>query len=78
MMALQLYLIPTMETPLTGADAAIMADAFHKALRKLDFAGRTIEQGDSPEAQEPKEHRLLGCKLAEEGRDMRSVGRLYK
>jgi hypothetical protein len=26
------------ETPFSGADAAIMADVFRKALRKLDFA----------------------------------------
>jgi len=32
-----------------------MADAVHKALRKPDFVGRTIEEGDSPEAQEQKE-----------------------
>jgi hypothetical protein len=62
------------ETPFSGADAAIMADAFRKALRKPDFAGRTIEEGDSPEAQEQKEHRLLSRELAEEGRDIRSVG----
>jgi len=62
------------ETPFSGADAAIMADAFRKALRKPDFAGRTIEEGDSPEALEQKEHLLLSRELAEEGRDIRSVG----
>ncbi len=62
------------ETPFSGADAAIMADAFRKALRKPDFVGRTIEEGDSPESQEQKEHRLLSRELAEEGRDIRSVG----
>jgi hypothetical protein len=62
------------ETPFSGADAAIMADAFRKALRKPDFVGRTIEEGDSPEAEEQKEHRLLSRELAEEGRDIRSVG----
>jgi hypothetical protein len=31
------------ETPFSGADAVIMADTFRKALRKPDFAGRTIE-----------------------------------
>ncbi|KAI9465409.1 hypothetical protein BJY52DRAFT_1243810 [Lactarius psammicola] len=61
------------ETPFSGADAAIMADAFRKALRKPDFAG-PIEEGDSPEGQEQKEHRLLSRELAEEGRDIRSVG----
>jgi hypothetical protein len=62
------------ETPFSGADAAIMADAFRKALRKPDFAGRPIEEGDSPESQEQKEHQLLSRELAEEGRDIRSVG----
>lgn len=62
------------DTPFSGADAAIMADAFRKALRKPDFAGGTIEEGDSPESQEPKEHQLLSRELAEEGRDIRSVG----
>ncbi len=63
------------ETPFSGADAAIMADAFRKALRKPDFVGRTIEEGDSPEAQEEqKENLLLSRELAEEGRDIRSVG----
>jgi len=62
------------ETPFSGADAAIMADAFRKALRKPDFVGRTIEEGDSPDAQEQKEHLLLSRELAEEGRDIRSVG----
>ncbi|KAF8272008.1 hypothetical protein EI94DRAFT_1697803 [Lactarius quietus] len=61
------------ETPFSGADAAIMADAFRKALRKPDFAG-PIEEGDSPDGQEQKEHRLLSLELAEEGRDIRSVG----
>jgi hypothetical protein len=64
------------ETPFSGADAAIMADAFRKALRKPDFAG-PIEEGDSPESQErqeQKDNRLLSRELAEEGRDIRSVG----
>ncbi|KAI9509191.1 hypothetical protein F5148DRAFT_1367313 [Russula earlei] len=61
------------ETPFSGADAAIMADAFRKALRKPDFAGGTIEEGDSPENEEQKEHQLLSRELAEEGRDIRSV-----
>jgi hypothetical protein len=47
-----------------------MADAFRKALRKPDFAGRTIEEADSPEGEE----QLLSRELAEEGRDIRSVG----
>jgi hypothetical protein len=62
------------ETPFSGADAAIMADAFRKALRKPDFVGGTIEEVDTPEGQEQKEHLLLSRELAEEGRDIRSVG----
>jgi hypothetical protein len=62
------------ETPFSGADAAIMADAFRKALRKPDFVGGTIEEVDTPEVQEQKEHLLLSRELAEEGRDIRSVG----
>jgi len=59
--------------PFSGADAAIMADAFRKALRKPDFAARAIEEGDSPEAQEGRDAELLSRELAEEGRDIRSV-----
>ena len=65
------------ETPFSGADAAIMADAFRKALRKPDFVGGTIEEVDTPEGPEDpeqKEHLLLSRELAEEGRDIRSVG----
>ncbi|KAG7088261.1 hypothetical protein E1B28_012275 [Marasmius oreades] len=58
--------------PFSGADAAIMADAFRKALRKPDFAGRPVEEGDSPENPEAKSE-LLSRELAEEGRDIRSV-----
>lgn len=58
--------------PFSGADAAIMADAFRKALRKPDFAGRPVEEGDSPENPEAKSE-LLNRELAEEGRDIRSV-----
>lgn len=61
--------------PFSGADAAIMADAFRKALRKPDFADRPVEEGESPEQLDqggPKEE-LLNRELAEEGRDLRSV-----
>lgn len=54
--------------PFSGADAAIMADAFRKALRKPDFAGATVE-----EPEERKEDALINRELAEEGRDIRSV-----
>ncbi|KAJ7600851.1 hypothetical protein C8J56DRAFT_19634 [Mycena floridula] len=62
--------------PFSGADAAIMADAFRKALRKPDFAGRPDEEGESPDQPPPAaptEDVLLNQQLAEEGRDIRSV-----
>ncbi|KAL0581186.1 hypothetical protein V5O48_000876 [Marasmius crinis-equi] len=61
--------------PFSGADAAIMADAFRKALRKPDFAGGPPEEGESPDAAENPEAKseLLNRELAEEGRDIRSV-----
>jgi hypothetical protein len=61
--------------PFSGADAAIMADAFRKALRKPEFPGGGVEEGDTPEsAKERREAELLGAELAQEGRDLRSVG----
>jgi len=53
-----------------------MADAFRKALRKPDFAGRPVEEGESPENDNPEanEDVLLNRELADEGRDIRSVG----
>ncbi|KAJ3490278.1 hypothetical protein NLJ89_g11445 [Agrocybe chaxingu] len=66
--------------PFSGADAAIMADAFRKMLRKPDFAGRPVEEGESPEqaeggnpAVENPGSAVLSRELAEEGRDIRSV-----
>ncbi|KAF8630884.1 hypothetical protein AX17_005242 [Amanita inopinata Kibby_2008] len=56
--------------PFSGADAAIMADAFRKMLRKPDFTGRVEE--DMPEHHDVKEN-LITRELAEEGRDIRSV-----
>jgi len=56
----------------SGADAAIMADAFRKALRKPDFAGGPVEE-ESPEEKQRKEAELMNRELAEEGRDIRSV-----
>lgn len=35
--------------PISGQDAAIMADAFRMALRKPDFADRPLEEGESPD-----------------------------
>ena len=55
----------------SGADAAIMADAFRMALRKPEFIGDTPEE--SPEEKARKEAELLNKELAEEGRDIRSV-----
>jgi len=57
--------------PFTGADAAIMADAFRMALRKPEFMGESPEE--SPEEKARKEAELLNKELAEEGRDIRSV-----
>lgn len=60
--------------PFSGADAAIMADAFRKALRKPEFPG-AVEEGDTPDStKERREAELLGAELATEGRDLRSVG----
>lgn len=59
--------------PFSGADAAIMADAFRKALRKPDFADNPVEEGESPGSQQPNNAELLSRELAEEGRDIRSV-----
>ena len=55
----------------SGADAAIMADAFRMALRKPEFMGESPEE--SPEEKARKEAELLNKELAEEGRDIRSV-----
>ncbi|KAF8969018.1 hypothetical protein BDZ97DRAFT_1915704 [Flammula alnicola] len=66
--------------PFSGADAAIMADAFRKMLRKPDFADRPVEEGDSPDGPPDDEgmsaeggNVVLSRQLAEEGRDIRSV-----
>ncbi len=64
----------------SGADAAVMADAFRAALRKPNFTGRPMEEGESPDSDPTNggNHRepgvLLDRELAEEGRDIRSVG----
>lgn len=69
----------------SGADAAVMADAFRAALRKPNFASRPVEEGESPGSDplnpsgsegndlHTTDPGLLG-ELAEEGRDIRSVG----
>jgi hypothetical protein len=61
--------------PFSGQDAAIMADAFRKMLRKPDFAA--VEEGESPESNpeggSAAAGGVLSRELAEEGRDLRSV-----
>lgn len=66
--------------PLSGADAAIIADAFRKKLRKPDFAVRSVDEGDSPDTTGEREREaevtgnvVLNRELAEEGRDIRYV-----
>lgn len=54
--------------PFSGADAAIMADAFRKALRKPDFAGPPVEEVD-----DHGDDAIMNRELKEEGRDLRSV-----
>lgn len=54
----------------SGADAAIMADAFRMALRKPEFVDGAPDERPEEKA---KETELLNKELAEEGRDIRSV-----
>lgn len=59
---------------ITSTDAAIISDAFRKALRKPDFADRPQEEGESPESQpNAPEDPLMKRELAEEGKNLRSV-----
>ncbi|KZT73965.1 hypothetical protein DAEQUDRAFT_363839 [Daedalea quercina L-15889] len=59
----------------SGADAAILAAAFRSQLRKPDFTERPVEEGESPGSQATERpEAVLGRELAEEGRDIRSVG----
>ncbi|TFY51649.1 hypothetical protein EVJ58_g10456 [Rhodofomes roseus] len=59
----------------SGADAAILAAAFRSQLRKPDFTEQPVEEGESPESQTTERPgALLSRELAEEGRDIRSVG----
>ncbi|KAH7926472.1 hypothetical protein BV22DRAFT_1046053 [Leucogyrophana mollusca] len=60
--------------PFSGADAAIMANAFRDALRKPDFGGTPVEEGETPETAEERKDEIMNRELAEEGRDIRSVG----
>lgn len=64
---------------LSGADAAIVADAFRQAMRKPDFSGRPVEEDESPDQLDEDEaaardRELMNMELAKEGRDIRSVG----
>lgn len=59
--------------PFSGADAAIMADAFRKALRKPDFVVEALDEGDSPGSQPPDNVELMNRELGDEGRELRSV-----
>lgn len=66
--------------PLSGADAAIIAEAFRKKLRRPDFAVASVEEGDSPDTTGEREREteaagkvVLNRELAEEGRDIRVV-----
>jgi hypothetical protein len=54
--------------PITPADAAIVADAYRKIMRRPDFTER-VEEDPEPEAQDD----IMTRELAEEGRDIRSV-----
>ena len=58
--------------PFSGADAAVMANAFRDMLRKPNFMDRSMEEGDNPEDQTAPDP-LINRELAEEGRDIRSV-----
>ena len=64
----------TADPMISTHEAAYMADAFRKALRKPDFADRPPEEGESPESNAVQtEERLLKSELADEGRDIMSV-----
>jgi len=66
--------------PFSTSDAAVMADAFRTALRKPNFENRPDEEGESPDDHNgagpgtPSRNFLLTRELAEEGKDIRSVG----
>lgn len=65
----------TADPMISTHEAAYMADAFRKALRRPDFADRPPEEGESPESNAVQtEEQLLKSELAGEGRDIRSVG----
>ena len=62
----------------SGADAAVMAEAFRQALRKPDFADLPVVEGESPDGRQidsdqQQQDFLLSRQLAEEGTGIRSV-----
>ncbi|KAF9005395.1 hypothetical protein BDQ17DRAFT_1423898 [Cyathus striatus] len=59
--------------PFSGADAAIMADAFRKMLRKPEFPEGPPEEDSSPDTMGGGRGEMINRELAEEGRDIRSV-----
>lgn len=59
--------------PFSGADAAVMANAFRDMLRKPNFVDWPLEEGESPEEENGAPDNLINRELAEEGRDIRSV-----
>lgn len=61
------------EGPFSGADAAIMADAFRKMLRKPDFAARPVDEAEAQDDDAEDKEEMINRELAEEGRDIRSV-----
>jgi len=64
----------TAEPVISTNEAAYMADAFRKALRRPDFTDRPQEEGESPESNAvPTDEQLLKRELAGEGRDIMSV-----
>lgn len=56
---------------ISSADAALMAEAFRHQLRNAGI-DQPVEEGESPDSQNQPD--MLSRELAEEGRDIRSVG----
>lgn len=66
------YSKTTADPMISTNEAAYMADAFRKALRRPDFTDRTQEEGEGAESNAVQTE-LLKSELAGEGRDIRSV-----
>ncbi|KAJ6622700.1 hypothetical protein B0H10DRAFT_2214030 [Mycena sp. CBHHK59/15] len=56
--------------PFSGADAAVMANAFRTALRAPGLAGHPLDEGENPQEEGD---RLVRRELSDEGTDIRSV-----